>query len=324
VTVLDLHSHVVPAGTPFAARRRGGDSRWARLEPGDQHGDVIVSGRLFRRVRRVAWDLGERREQLTAAGVSGQLLSAMPELFALWAEASEALDYARAFNDWLGAEVAEHAGYFSGLGLVPVQDPEVAAKVLSEVAALGLVGVEIPAGSLEHPRWTDFFAEAERLRLLVFVHAVGGEDVRSFGDPGLANGVLFPNSIGRAVGGLIANGVLARFPRLQLLVSHGGGSLLTMLPRMEHFRGRSETARELLPESVSDYARRLWFDPLLFDPVLLQALAAVVGGDRVVMGTDYPFMDRSIAFLDQVPDSLAAAIRLDNGRRLLAALRSSV
>jgi len=319
--VLDLHSHVVPAGTPFSARLREGDSRWARLEPG---GEVIVSGRLFRRVRRVAWDLAERREQLTAAGVCGQLLSAMPELFAPWAETPDALDYARAFNDWLGAELADHGGFFTGLGLVPVRAPAVAAGMLSEVAELGLVGVEVPAGPLEHPQWTDFFAEAERLRLLVFVHAVGGADVASFGDPGLANGVLFPNSIGRTVGGLIANGVLARFPRLQLLVSHGGGSLLTMLPRMEHFRARSEAARELLPESISDYARRLWFDPLVFDPGLLQALAAVVGGDRVVMGTDYPFLDRSIAFLDQVPDSLAAAIRLDNGPRLLASLRPSV
>ena len=86
--MLDLHSHVVPAGTPFSARLREGDSRWARLEPG---GEVIVSGRLFRRVRRVAWDLAERREQLTAAGVCGQLLSAMPELFAPWAETPDAL-----------------------------------------------------------------------------------------------------------------------------------------------------------------------------------------------------------------------------------------
>ncbi|MFI9386656.1 amidohydrolase family protein [Kutzneria sp. NPDC052558] len=318
MSVLDLHSHVVPAATPFSARLRKSDARWARLEPG---GEVIVSGRLFRRVRQVAWDLAERREQLTKAGVSGQLLSAMPELFALWAPPPDALEYVRAFNVWLAATVANHGGFFVGLGLVPAQEPVVAAAVLSEVAELGLAGVEIPAVPMESPQWIDFFAEAERLRLLVFVHAVGGAEIASFSDPGLANGVLFPNSIGRAIGGLIANGVLARFPRLQVLASHGGGSLVTMLPRMEYFRERSSAAQELLAESVSDYARRVWFDPLVFDAGLLQALAAVVGEDRIVLGTDYPFMERPLAFLDQVPESLAAAVRQENGARLLAGLR---
>jgi aminocarboxymuconate-semialdehyde decarboxylase len=134
----------------------------------------------------------------------------------------------------------------------------------------------------------------------------------------LANGVLFPNSIGRVAGGLIADGVLARHPGLPVLVSHGGGSLMTMLPRMEYFRGRSG----LPSESVVDYARRLWFDPLVFDAGLLQALIAMVGRDRVVLGTDYPFMDKPLAYLDQVPDRMASAVRA-NGQRLLASIRAS-
>jgi aminocarboxymuconate-semialdehyde decarboxylase len=102
-----------------------------------------------------------------------------------------------------------------------------------------------------------------------------------------------------------------------MLLSHGGGSLVTLLPRMEYFRTRSDEARERLPEPVAAYARRLWYDPLVFDATLLRALVGMVGSDRVVFGTDYPFLDNPLAYLADVPDSLVAAIRGPNARRLL-------
>lgn len=85
----DLHTHVVPPATPFLDRLAAADQRWARLEQGPATGDVLVAGKVFRTVRRVAWDLGTRRDAAEASGGTGQLLSAMPELFAPWATPSE-------------------------------------------------------------------------------------------------------------------------------------------------------------------------------------------------------------------------------------------
>ena len=323
--MFDFHTHVVPPATPFLDRLAEQDSRWLRLVPGDEWGDALVSGKVFRVVHRVAWDLSLRHERQLAAGITGELLSAMPELFALWAPAAAAADYARAFNDWLAAELPRHDGYFLGLGLVPAQDPACAAGMLPEIAAAGLTGVEIPSQppgpGLHEPPWEDFFAEAERLRLLVFVHAVGGPVVASFRHRSVANGVLFPNSIGAAIGSLLANGLLARHPDLQLLASHGGGSLITMLPRIEYFRTTVPDLATVLPAPVVEYARRLWFDPLLFDPTLLQVLADTVGADRIVSGTDYPFLQSPLRYLDDVPAPLATAIRTENAAGLLALVR---
>ncbi|MFC4943742.1 amidohydrolase family protein [Pseudonocardia sp. GCM10023141] len=325
--MIDLHTHVVPPRTPFLERLAGSDPRWARLEPAGETGDVIVAGSNFRTVRRVAWDLVERRERLAADGVTGHLLSAMPELFAPWAPAGDALDYARAFNGWLAAEVTGHDGFFTGLGVVPVQDPVAAAALLGEIAGQGLLGVEIPSAPpgapLHDPVWADFLGEAERLGLLLFVHAVGGALAATFPHPGAANGVVFPSSIGQAVGGLIAAGTLERFPRLRLLASHGGGSLLTSLPRLDFMRATTPALQELMPQPPAVYAQRLWFDPLLFDATLLMALVDVVGADRVVLGTDYPFMGADpVTHLDDpaVPAALAAAIRVTNPQRLLTSL----
>ena len=65
------------------------------------------------------------------------------------------------------------------------------------------------------------------------------------------NGVLFPSSIGDALGGLIACGVLARHPGLSIMAGHGGGSLLTQLPRMEFLRGKTDELQELMPEPAA-------------------------------------------------------------------------
>ena len=55
--MFDFHTHVVPAATPFLDRLAEQDSRWLRLVPGDEWGDALVSGKVFRVVHRVAWDL---------------------------------------------------------------------------------------------------------------------------------------------------------------------------------------------------------------------------------------------------------------------------
>lgn len=321
--MLDLHTHVVPAGTPFLDTLT--DPRWATLTP---TGDVLVSGKVFRTVRRVAWDLDARRAAFEADGGTGQLLSAMPELLAPWAPPADGLAYARAFNDWLAGELPRHDGFYTGLGVVPLREPDTAAALLTEIAQAGLVGVEVPASPptapLHSPAWAGFLDEAQRLGLLVFVHAVGGAAVADYPHPMAANGVVFPASIGTAIGGLIATGALAARPRLRMLASHGGGALLTELPRIDFLRATTPAVADLMPESAVESARRLWYDPLLFDARLVRHLADVVGADRVVLGTDHPFMPVDpVAFLDDpaVPRHFADAVRTTNPAALLDLIR---
>lgn len=325
--MLDLHTHVVPASTPFLERLSSTDPRWARLEEGPETGDVMVAGKLFRTVRRVAWDLDHRLETAIEAGATGQLLSAMPELLAPWASPAQGRDFARAFNEWLASELPRHGGFYEGLGVVPLADPEAAAALLQEVADLGLVGVEVPStppgAPLHTTSWSSLLDEAERLGLLLFVHAVGGPEAAYYPHPMAANGVLFPASIGAAVAGLITSGALSARPRLQVLASHGGGSLITQLPRIDFLRDTTPELRALMPEAAVASARRLWYDPLLFDAGLLRHLARTVGTDRIVLGTDYPFMPADpVRFLDDpdLLDGLAHSVRFTNPAALLAAL----
>lgn len=323
---IDVHTHVVPPATPFVERLTATDPRWARLvrrADRDDVADVVVADRLFRTVRRVAYDLDERRAEQAARGLAGQLLSAMPELFAMWAPAAEASVYCRAFNEWLAGEVTGHDGFYSGLGIVPLQDPTAATEQLAEIGGLGLLGVEIPCATPDAPlhdrRFDDFFGEAERLGLLVFVHSVGA--VTEFGNAMAGTSAIFPARIGEALAGLIANGVLARHPGLRLLASHGGGGLPASVARLDFVRDMTPLTREFMPEPAATYARRIWFDPLVFDAAVLRLLIELVGAERLVLGSDYPFLpvDPAELLLDpRLPEGLVDQVRSENPRRLLA------
>ena len=61
--VIDVHTHVVPAGLPF-----GHDERFASIVQRGDVADVLVGGSLFRTVARAAWDPQARLAEMDASG----------------------------------------------------------------------------------------------------------------------------------------------------------------------------------------------------------------------------------------------------------------
>jgi aminocarboxymuconate-semialdehyde decarboxylase len=322
---IDMHTHVVPAETPFLRRLADKDDRWARLrhrEDGSRSADVLVANQHFRTVREVAYDLDAREAELADTGVSRHVLSAMPELFATWAPALDTADYCRAFNAWLAEEVRARAEHFDGLGIVPLQDVAAATGMLAQIRAAGLIGVEIPSAVPNRPlhdrRFDDFFAEAARPQLLVFIHAVG--QAASFTNHQAGSSAIFPTRIGETTASLIANGLLFRHPSLCLLISHGGGALPAALARLDYMRTASPGMADVLPMPASHYAGLLFYDGLLFDPALLKLLVDIVGPQQIVLGSDYPFLPgepNAILADPRLPADLHQAIRSTNPRRLI-------
>ncbi|MFF9105160.1 amidohydrolase family protein [Streptomyces rubrogriseus] len=318
--VIDMHTHIVASGVPAPDR----DERWPVLvERDDARADVIVAGRVFRTVSRVAYDLHERAARLARG--HAQVLSPMPELFSYWATPKAAADYCTSVNEWIAVGVKKSPHAFRGFGIAPMQDPDAACRQLSQIAGLGLSGVEIGSNisgvPLHDARHTEFFEEAARFGLVVFVHAFHPPGIGTFSDPMAGNGVTFPNEIGHAMGGLIAEGILERFDDLKLLASHGGGSLVSLLPRLRFIAKNYEGARARMPKDPSDYARKIFYDMLVFSAPLLNLLIDNVGVGRVVVGSDEPFMNHDpLTLLDHFPHVSSAtieSIRWGNAERLL-------
>lgn len=294
--LIDVHTHIVPEKFPDFARRAGGDL-WPRMEAVDRCcAKVIIAGKNYRTVTDQCWSVPRRVHDMQAEGVGRQVLSPMPKLFSYWAEPDEARDFCRYVNEVIAGMVQAEPERFYGLGIVPVQHPDLAAKELAGVRALGLHGIEIGTNiagkSLGDPSLLAFFQEAARLRLPIFAHGQDPTEPGRFsGAALLANLIGFPQENTLAAATLITGGVIERCPGLKVLFSHGGGGFAMMLPRLDQ---GWRTMERYLPRPPSEYARNFYFDTLLYDARTVRYLIERFSARRVAVGSDYPFSIREV------------------------------
>jgi aminocarboxymuconate-semialdehyde decarboxylase len=141
---------------------------------------------------------------------------------------------------------------------------------------------------LSDPRLEPFWARAEELRAVIFLHPFGCTLDERLDRYYLSNTVGQPVENAVALSHLIFAGVLDRYPGLRLIAAHGGGYLPTFLGRGDHAWSVRPEARDCR-ELPSSYLRRIWFDSLVHTPNALRRLVDIVGADRVLLGSDYPF-----------------------------------
>ena len=291
------------------------------------HRHVIISGKNYRTVSDGSWSVPRRIEGMGAMRVGRQALSPMPELLSYWLPADDAQVLLRYINDTIAAMVAEAPARFVGLGALPLQDMDLALRELDYVKkTLGFAGVEIASHvngvSIGDARFEPFFAAAERLGAAIFVHALrpAGQD-RIVG-PLSEQAVAFPGDIGLAAAAVITGGVAARHPELRIGFSHGGGALAVMLPRLAHAWRMTPKALEQMPESPEVYARRFFYDCVVFDPLLVKVLIERYGASQIVVGSDYPYAmgeGDPVGLLERsgLDAATIAAITEANARRFL-------
>lgn len=293
---IDVHTHILPREIPDF-RGKYGYGGFIRLEHGDGCTADMVSddGRFFRRVGENTWDPARRIEDADGAGVNVQVLSTVPVMFSYWAEPEDAADLSRILNDHVAEVVRAHPGRFTGLGTVPLQDPDLAARELARcVNDLGLAGVQIgthvESWNLDEPALFPFFQHAEELGAAVFVHPwdmMGKEAMPRYWLPWL---VGMPAESARAACSLIFGGVLERLPRLRIMLAHGGGAFPFTLGRIERgFTTRPDLCAVDNDRNPREYVKRLFVDSLVHDPKALHYLLDLFGPERIALGSDYPF-----------------------------------
>ncbi|MBR0899048.1 amidohydrolase family protein [Bradyrhizobium tropiciagri] len=318
---VDVHTHVVPLTL------RAGDGRsdaWPSVERrSDDDAAVMIRGRAFRVIDSRSWDVERRLNDMKEDGIDVQVLSPMPELLSHWLPSSEADDLCAITNDYIAAMIAENPGQFRGIGMVPMQDPQLAAKRLEDVRKLGLRGIEIGthiAGiPLGDPRLDPVYAQAEALGLVIFVHPLHPIGMERIGQPQeLAAVSIFPLETAMATVALLGAQVVHRFPKLRLLLSHGGGAAPWIAPRIDFAYESTPLLKRHLPEAVGTTLKRFWYDTILYDSRSLQYLQDRTGADRLVVGSDYPFAIRQKQPADFARRALANVDFTANAAALLA------
>jgi aminocarboxymuconate-semialdehyde decarboxylase len=315
---IDIHTHIVPAGFPAYAGKHAtefGGKQWPQMAAAHDchHKSVMIDGKNFRTVTDECWDIGRRREAMAQMGIARQVLSPMPELLSYWLPLEDALPLTRHVNDSIAAMVARAPDKFIGLGGVPMQDPDVAARELEKLMRDGFKGVElgsnINGAPLGDPKFDGFFATAEELGAAVFVHALhpAGKE-RIIGPPGLMAYIGFPLETAYCIASLMTGGTLTRHPHLRLAFSHGGGAFASILPRLTHGWTINPNFAERIGISPYEHARRLYYDTLVYDAPTLRNLIDLFGMRQLCIGTDFPF-----DIHEHHPVEAVAALKLSDG-----------
>ncbi|HLX81017.1 MAG TPA: amidohydrolase family protein [Burkholderiales bacterium] len=291
---IDIHNHIVPERFPAYAGK-GRDVPWPSMaEAHACHKHVMISGKNYRTVADGSWSVPRRIEAMGEMRVSRQALSPMPELLSYWLPLEDSKALIRYLNEQIAEMIALAPQRFVGLGAVPLQDMESALLELDFVLKkLKFSGVEIASHvngvSIGDARFEPFFAAAEKAGAAVFVHALrpAGQDriVGAFTE----QAVCFPGDIALAAASMITGGIAARHPMLRIAFSHGGGGLAMLLPRLVRAWNVLPKAKESLAESPAVYARRFFYDALMFDPATVRIVVESFGGSQVCVGSDYPF-----------------------------------
>ena len=307
--VVDIHCHL---GVPSAE----GLIRSRIPNPPDplsftSDASKAVNGKLFAAIGPKLNGVDQRIVDMDALGVDVQAISPSPGQYYYFAPAELGRDAARMINDGMAEAVARHPDRLVGMGTVPLQNTEMAVTEMRRcVGELGLRGIEISSNvdgrELAEDALRPFFAAAEELGVLIFIHPLGFTHGQRLAAHYLDNILGNPIESTIALSHLIFGGVLDALPGLKLCVAHGGGYLPGYWGRMDHaFRARAD-CREHITREPSTYLRQVWLDTLVFDPDQLDSLVRTHGADRLCLGTDYPFDMAE-------PDPVGFHERLDEG-----------
>ncbi|MBB5084883.1 amidohydrolase family protein [Nonomuraea endophytica] len=225
-------------------------------------------------------EMSARFSLMDAAGIGLQVLSATPQA-ADFADPAHALTAARHVNDLYAETVRRWPGRFAMLAALPLPHADLASAELARAMDdLGAAGVAINSSALGHTSLLPVYAELDRRGAVLFVHPAG----EFAADPRLRWAVGAPVEDTVAAMRLIVDGVPLRYPGMRIVVPHLGGALAMLTERADHqVSGLAE------PPSVT--ARRMFYDTVSHGHApALRAAAQTFGADRLVLGTDFPFL----------------------------------
>jgi aminocarboxymuconate-semialdehyde decarboxylase len=297
--LIDVHAHLLPKDYPA-----GAPACFPQMEPIDgETARTLVFGPVRFKARDVFFEAERRIEAQEESGVDAEVVTPMPPLLRYDLPAADGLALARYVNEWTAAFCAAAPDRLYGFGMVALQEPEAAAAELAAIRDLGLYGVEIASNmlgaSIGDERFLPFFAEAERLSLPVFVHAMPAATDRL---PASTMGTYVVGLEGMlAAASIVASGTAAKCPELRLAFSHAAGGFPLVLPRAQYFWGGSwngepkNPQRAVMPDdgpAPMEYARRFYYDSLVFDRRAIRYLIDLLGHDRLLVGSDFPAMPR--------------------------------
>ena len=323
--VIDFHNHYYPPAYldalrsgPSAVQVTIDEDGNPRLHyPGDYN--IAVPGHR---------DIDYRERVLIEHGVDTQVLTLTTP--GTHVETPEtAVRLARLVNDAFAAVVESKKGRFTALATLPLNDPK--ASVVEFQRATGELGLRgamlfsnVNGVALSDPRYWPLYDAANDRDAILYIHPTNPVGVEAMTEYWLMPlcGFLFDTTLAAAK--LVFSGVAERYPRIQWVLCHLGGTIPYLAERLDRGFEAFEDCRANIQHPPSEYLKRFYYDTVNFVPRALELAIAFAGVEHILAGSDYPHqigsiprMLESIAGLE-ISGAETAAIFSTNADRLLS------
>lgn len=238
--------------------------------------------------------VARRTADMTRMRVDLQVVAPAPGQQHYWAAPSLLAEISVQQNDHVAALVAQAPDRFAGVGTLPMTDAAASvAEIARATAQLGLRAFQIDSRVMERElsdRSLDpIYAKLSEVGAGLMIHPLGFSHGQRLAPFFMVNSVAQPLEELIAFNHLVFGGVLDRFPDLKVYIAHGGGFAPFYIGRFDHAWKVRPEVNALIPEPPSQYLRRITYDSCVYRPDHLRTLVDMVGADRIMLGSDYPF-----------------------------------
>jgi predicted TIM-barrel fold metal-dependent hydrolase len=321
--VIDVHTHYLAEALVSAMEGRDALPRIS----GSGEGRVIEYGEGNVHVLMPAMvDLERQKREMAAADVQRAVLTVnLPGVD--WFDAADGAAIAREVNDELAQLSRDEADRFSALAVLPMQAPAEAAAELERAVGKGLRGAMIYsniAGEAVDPvALADVLDAAVALDVPLTIHPTYPLSASTLDAYALIPTVGFLVDTTSAALRLILGGAYEGRDDLKLVLCHAGSLLPQLVGRIDYEAERHGThglgalSGSALP---SERIELLYTDAVCASGHALRNTLDLLGRDRVMFGSDYPFWEHGRTHdaieAAELPGETVSKIRTENAERL--------
>jgi len=278
----DVHTHIIPPAV-IAAGEKG--LYGMRREPETLH--ICAHGVPLHQLSKI----DALAERVNSDGLDGAIVSVPPPLFRPDLNTTDRAGYTQLVNDSLLTACRAHHPALRPFAYLPVEDPELAADVASRLDcnwAGAVAGTDLGVLSYASERYDALWQALTAADLPLFIHPGSSPD-RRLDAFYLSNLLGNPVETTIAAAHLIFAGVMSRFSGLKVILAHGGGCVAALCGRWQQGAVTDRPGIPQLSLQPGDAVRRFYVDSLVHSPAYLSTIIDIVGEDRILLGSDWPF-----------------------------------
>ncbi len=289
----DIHSHFIPEKVLQWLKLNKNKVNTTRVSKGEGQSDLMIINHKWAFTLSEAFvnETTHRLEQVKA-GIKHTLVSPLPQLFLYDFPSEITAELSSIYNDEIIDLVKRNNDLYSGLATIPLNDVSLAVKELNIAMRSGLKGAIIGTGIsdllLTDDSFIPLWEEANRLGAILFIHPLLSEDSRlEKRRMSTLSGVLWETTVCST--DILLSGYLDKYENVKIILAHGGGFLPYQIGRLNRGYEQWHDVSEALKKPPIEYLKRFWFDSVLWNSEAREYLISIVGIDRVLPGSDFPF-----------------------------------